>query len=383
MAALENTVEALATGDGKTALAKAYKADKYLDAPVLTGLLLAQSAKAAGKPIEAENAYKKVLEAGKGRFAAVRGLMLQRLEQGDRETALKLAEKAFALKSNDLETVNTLFELQVDERKWDAARNTLKVKAKLEKLPSDFVARREAVMALCEAKAMDLETEDQEKYMDRVMLSHRLAPSLVPASVLAAQAKAKSGNVKAADTILVKAWNAQPHPELAKAYAQLQPDETPEARVRRFNVLTKRKKDDPETRMLTAELLLGAEDFPGARRALGDLESLGETSRALSIMAAIEHGEGADEAIVRAYLARAATASRGPQWVCNHCGHVHSEWVSDCVSCERFDTLDWKLPPEAKEDHSSAGILMPLLSSKGKDLEQSSGAVVEAEVLEG
>ncbi len=360
--ALSNTVENLASGDAKGALSQAYKADKYLDKPALTGILLAQSAKAAGKTKEAEAAYKKVLESGTGRFAAVRGLMQQRIENGDEETALKLAEKAIALKPNDIETINALFELQVDAKQWDGARKTLKAKAKYEKLPSAFVSRREAVMAISEAQKIDKEAEP-ERYNDRVMLAHRLAPSLVPAAVLAAQVKAEAGNIRAADTILVKAWNAGPHPDIAKAYGALAPDETAEARLRRFKVLTKRQSANPETRMLKAELFLAAEDFPQARRALGNAATLGDTTRSLSIMAAIEHGEGADASVVRAYLARAASASRGAQWVCNDCGHVHSEWVSDCGSCGHFDTLDWKMPAEAADDQKGLGVLMPLLTA--------------------
>ncbi len=387
MNSLSLAVESLATGNGRAALSNAYKADRYLEQPVLTGLLVAQSAKAADRPKEAEAAYRKVLESGKGRFAAIRGLMHDKLVAGDKQKALKLAEKAIALKPNDIETVNALFELQVDEKDWEGARKTLRSKTKLEKLPSDFVSRREAVMALCEAKAVDQDAE-KERYSDRVMLSNRLAPNLVPAAVLAAKTKAEAGDVRGADRVLVKAWNAEPHPDISKAYAELSPNETPEERLKRFRVLTKRQSKHPETRMLLAELLLAVEDFPGARRALGDVEELSETSRSLSILAAIEHGEGADSAIVRAYLARAANASRGPQWVCNHCGHVHSEWVSDCINCERFDTLDWKLPPEAKDDHRGLGVLMPLLDvdkseskdQEAKDIEKSE--IVEATVIE-
>ena len=173
MTALSNSVESMHCGDSKTALSQAYKAEKYLDAPVLTGLLVAQSARAEGKTQEAEAAYKKVLSQDKGRFAAVRGLMTQRLENGDKEAALKLAEKAYALKPNDKETINALFELQVDAKDWDGARKSLKAKMKAEKLPADFVARREAVMAISEAQQMDKEA-DPARYNDRVMLAHRL-----------------------------------------------------------------------------------------------------------------------------------------------------------------------------------------------------------------
>ena len=62
--------------------------------------------------------------------------------------------------------------------------------------------------------------------------------------------------------------------------------------------------------MLMAELHIAAEDFPEARRALGDLAETNPTARSLTIMAAIERGEGSDDAVVRGWLAKALNASR-------------------------------------------------------------------------
>ena len=60
------------------------------------------------------------------------------------------------------------------------------------------------------------------------------------------------------------------------------------------------------------------------------------------MMAAIERGQGAPEAVVRGWLAKALNASRGPQWICGKCNHVHAAWAPVCENCGAFDTLDWK-----------------------------------------
>ena len=52
---------------------------------------------------------------------------------------------------------------------------------------------------------------------------------------------------------------------------------------------------------------------------MGDLAETHPTARTLAIMAAIERGQGADDAVVKGWLARALTAPRGPQWVCDNC----------------------------------------------------------------
>ena len=143
---------------------------------------------------------------------------------------------------------------------------------------------------------------------------------------------------------MLKAWEAQPHPELAAAFAAIAPEETASERQKRFEPLLKLRPEVEETRLLRAELAIAAEDFPAARRALGDLVEAHPTARALTLMAAIERGEGADDAVVRGWLARALGASRGPQWVCDHCHNIQAEWGPVCDNCAGFDTLSWREP---------------------------------------
>jgi len=96
--ALNDGLLALASGEGRLALIKAQRAAKYLERPDLTTLLVAQAAEASGDGKRATDAYKALLANEATRFVGVRGLLKQKLAEGDTETALALAEKAFAMK---------------------------------------------------------------------------------------------------------------------------------------------------------------------------------------------------------------------------------------------------------------------------------------------
>ena len=78
-------------------------------------------------------------------------------------------------------------------------------------------------------------------------------------------------------------------------------------------------------------------------------------------MAAIERGQGAPEAVVRGWLAKALDASRGPQWICGKCNHVHPAWVPICENCGAFDTLDWKVPTHSETASLSQSSMLPLI----------------------
>lgn len=380
--ALADGMLALASGEGRLAMAKAARANKYLDRPDLTNLLTAQAAEMAGDKSKAEEAYKRLLTEDRTRFVGVRGIMKQRLAAGDTDKALALAKTAFALKPAHEETQDVLLKLQAQEADWTGARATLKAKLKHGSLPRDVHKRRDAVLALSEAK--DVLCEDSGiDGQERAIEANKLSPDLIPAAVLAAKSYVEQGKPKYAARVLTKAWAARPHPDLAGAFAAIVPEETPEKRLKRFRSLTKSNPTDPETRLLLAELNIAAENFPEARRALGDLVETQADARALTIMAAVERGEGASDTVVKGWLARALSAPRGPQWVCDNCQHIHADWTPTCDNCGALDTLSWKRPPQSDSAALSSAAMLPLIVGAGEDTPARSAAEIdEAEIVE-
>uniref|UniRef100_UPI001E554DF9 heme biosynthesis protein HemY n=1 Tax=Paracoccus binzhouensis TaxID=2796149 RepID=UPI001E554DF9 len=360
--ALSEGMLAVASGEGRLAQDKAAKAAKFLDKPHVTDLLAAQAAEVAGDRARAAEIYRRLLSDQRTRFVGVRGLMHQKLAEGDTATALKLAEKAYALKPRHAEVQDTLLQLQTREGDWKGARAVLKDKRKLGQLPKDVHLRRDAVLALKEASEV-LAEGNSISAREAAISANRASPDLIPAAVLAARSYVAQSDARNAGRVLQKTWSVQPHPAIAAAYAEIVPDEKPAARLRRFEELMRQNLDHEETRLLRAELLLAAEDFPGARRALGDLAQKHPTVRSLSILAAIERGEGADDAVVRGILARALVASRGPQWVCDKCHNVMADWSPVCDSCGGFDTLTWREPdsPVWTAPAANGAEMLPLL----------------------
>ncbi|SMH44422.1 heme biosynthesis protein HemY [Maritimibacter sp. HL-12] len=361
--ALADGLMALASGEERVAMAKAARAEKFLHRPELTNLITAQAAEMAGDRKKAEVVYKRLLQDERTRFVGVRGIMKQRLEEGDTETAMKLAEKAFALKPRHGETGDILLALQATRNDWAGARKTLGAKVKTGALPKDVGKRRDAVLALQEAKDI-FEEGNSIRAREAAIEANKLSPDLIPGAVLAAKSYLEQDNPRYATRVLAKAWQVSPHPDLAAAFAAIEPDETPEARLKRFKALTKYQKEHPETRMLLAELHIADNDFSAARKALGDLAETDPTQRALALMAAIERGEGGDDEAVRAWLARAVTASRGPQWVCDKCNQIHADWAPVCSNCGAFDTLSWKVPAEGEGRIHGGAEMLPLLVAK-------------------
>jgi HemY protein len=380
--ALSEGMMALASGEGRLAMAKANRAEKFLERPELTNLLTAQAAELAGDRKTAELTYRKLLEDDKTRFVGVRGIMKQKLQDGDTDTALLLAQKAFAIKPKHVETQDTLLRLQAEKSDWKGARETLTAKLKTGQLPRNVHRRRDAVLALSEAKGVFAEGATLEA-QEAAIEANRMSPDLVPAAVMAAQAHVAKNSSRAATRVIKKAWDVAPHPDLASAFAAIAPDEDPAARVKRFSTLTKVHPNHPETRMLLAELNIAAEDFPEARRAITELVAKDPTARSLTIMAAIERGEGSADAVVRGWLAKALTATRGPQWICDNCQHIHPVWAPICVNCSGFDTLAWREPPKGEVVMPAGVEMLPLIVGQVESPSDTLDVeIVEAEIVE-
>lgn len=364
--ALAEGVLALASGDGKAAMTQAQKADRYLRKPALTNLIAAQGAEMSGNTHKAEAAYRELIKSRKTRFVGVQGVMRQKLKAGDTETAAKLAQKALELRPSSVEVQDTLLRLQAEKHDWKGARQTLNTKLKQGALPRDVHRRRDAVLALSEAR--DILDEDKTiEAREAAIEANRLSPDLIPAAIMAARGYLAKDAKRNATRVILKTWKARPHPELAEVFAEIEPGETPTLRLRRFAKLLRIAPDNPESRIVEAELHIAAEDFPGARRAIRPVIDDRPDARALTIMAAIERGEGASETVIKGWLARAVTAPRGPQWVCSNCHHEHADWVPVCESCKSFDTLDWVTPTAPAASATSALGMLPLIVGGPED----------------
>ncbi|HEY9039555.1 MAG TPA: heme biosynthesis HemY N-terminal domain-containing protein [Roseovarius sp.] len=380
--ALSEGMLALASGEGDVAMARAARAERYLKKPALTTLVTAQAAEMAGNRAKAEEAYKRLLKDDRTRFVGVRGILRQKLADGDTDTAMKLAQTAFGLKPAHAEIQDTLLKLQTGQEDWAGARSTLNAKLKFGNIPRDVHKRRDAVLALSEARDIAVSGKTVEA-REAAIEANRLSPHLIPAAVMAARGYIAQNAPRYAARVIRKAWDQQPHPDLAAAFAAIAPDETPQQRLKRFAKLFTARPDHRESKLVEAELNLAAEDFPAARRALGDLVENDPDARVLTIMAAIERGEGAPDRVVKGWLARALTAPRGPQWICNNCQYIHGEWAPACENCGAFDTLEWKSPPQSDVISPTGVEMLPLIMGDMDDQSATDVArVVDAEIID-
>ncbi|MEM6933063.1 MAG: heme biosynthesis HemY N-terminal domain-containing protein, partial [Pseudomonadota bacterium] len=299
--ALSRAMVALAEGDSRTAKTKSAKAERLLDRPELTRLVTAQSAELSGDAAKARKYYKTLAEDKRSAIVGVRGLLEMAKADGDEDRALKLAKQAYYLKPRDEWVLDNLYTLQSRSFDWRGARSTLADQRRAGFLPKPEANRREAMLAL--AQAEDAEELGQTENARKLALEAvKLDPVNIDAVTSASRLLVDAGSKRAANRIIMKAWSFSPGPQLAAAYAALEPGESPDQRSQRFKKLFEVKGTGTEANLVRAELALSLKDWPEARRAMSRLEENEPSARSCAIMAAIARGEGEPDAVVRGWL---------------------------------------------------------------------------------
>ncbi|MEM9045705.1 MAG: heme biosynthesis HemY N-terminal domain-containing protein [Pseudomonadota bacterium] len=307
--ALTKAMTALAEGDGRTAKAKAAKAERLLERPDLTRLVTAQSAEMAGDLTKAKTYYKALAEQKQTSYVGVKGLIELAQADGDEERALKLAKQAYQLRPKEAWVLDNLYTLQSRSFDWRGARKTLSEQRRAGHLPKPEANRRDAMLAL--AQAEDAEELGQTEHARKLSVeAAKLDPVNIDAVSTAARHLVAAGSKRAANRLIMHAWQFKPSPQLAAAFAAIEPNETPDQREKRFKKLFDVKGSGTEANLVRAELALTIEDWAGARRAMAKLEEDEPSARSCAIMAAIARGEGEPDAVVRGWLARALGAPR-------------------------------------------------------------------------
>jgi HemY protein len=307
---------AAAAGEGAEARRLARKASEVSeDMPLLTRVLAAQAAEAAGDAPAAQAAYVGMLAFPEMRLAGHRGLMLLAESQGDHEAALGHALDAFNLGKTARWAWRALFEARLDAGDWPGALDLVET-ALGRKIITPAVADR-ARAALLAASAADLERSPDPRLRDQAVeqaaRAAKLSPGFAPGPVMAGRLLADAGRIGRAEDIVEHAWAVSPHPALWLGYRDLRTDETPRERAQRLQRLIDRNPGHRESRILAVEQALLARDNSALKATIAALADEPPTARLCGLFARAAWAQGAaDEA--RAWIARGAQAAGEPDW---------------------------------------------------------------------
>src|SRR6202043_2170419 len=204
---------------------------------------------------------------------------------------------------------------------------------------------------LLTARALELEKVDRDLSRDSVMEAVKLA--LVPAAVLASKYQSEAHQVRRSMRIAETAWLAQPHPDLADAYAHVKLGDSARQRLGRVETLAAKAPGHLESGLAVARAAIDATEYARAREALAPFISA-PTQRVAMLMAEIERTEHGDSGRARDWTLRGVRARHDPVWTAD--GYVSDRWRPVSPVTGRLDAFQWQTPLASLPSDKSAAI---------------------------
>jgi len=329
----------IAVGSGDIVAARKFSTEVNRIAPgePLALLLTAQAAQLAGDREAAERTFRTMASRADTKALGLHGLYIEAQRRDDLASARAYAEEAARTAPSLGWAGKAVLEFRCASGDWAGALALLeRNKGVLDKA----VYRRQRAVLLT-ARAIAAEDADRDNAKAFALEAVKLAPTLVPAAALAGRMLAEGGELRRASRIVAKAWRANPHPDLAQAYAELRFGDAARDRLTRIEALAKKTPGQIEGALAIARAALDAREFGKPRAVLAPYLST-PTKRVALLMAELERAERNDEGRAREWMARAVHAAPDPQWTAD--GYVSDRWLPASPVSGRLDAFEWRVP---------------------------------------
>jgi len=337
--AITHGLLAIGHGDATAARRHADEARRLAGHDPLALLLHAQSAQLDGDRDGARAVFSSMAEREDTRLLGLRGLFIEAQRADDAVAAAVIAEEALKLSPSSSWASHAVLGFRCAQGDWDGALKILDHDLESGLLDKQAWRRRRGV--LLTARALELEKVDRDRARESAMEAVKLAPTLVPAAVLAAKFESEAHQVRRAMRIVEAAWLAHPHPDLADAYAHVRLGDSARQRLVRIETLAAKTPDHVEGKLAIARAAIDASEFAKAREALSSLLD-NPTQRVALLMAEIERTEHGDSGKARTWTLRAVRARLDPAWTAD--GYVSDRWRPVSPVAGRLDAFQWQTP---------------------------------------
>jgi HemY protein len=342
---------AIGHGDSSAARAHAEIARRHAGHDPLALLLHAQSAQLDGDREGAQRAFRAMAEREDTRLLGLRGLFIEAQRADDPVAAVMIAEEALKLAPSSSWASHAVLGFCCAKGDWAGALTILDNNLSAGLIDKPTYRRQRGV--LLTARALELANLDRDLSRESVMEAIKLAPTLVPAAVLASKFESEAHQVRRSMRIVETAWLTQPHPELADAYAHVKLGDSARQRLVRVETLAAKTPGHIEGALAIARAAIDASEFAKAREALAPFTA-SPTQRVALLMAEIERTEHGDSGRARAWTLRAVRALHDPAWTAD--GYVSDRWRPVSPVTGRLDAFQWQTPVAALPSDKGSAI---------------------------
>ncbi len=352
---MTQSLVSLAAGDHKHAAYQAHRAQKLLptryDASAAT-FLEAQAARLMGQQTRANEKFKALLENKDSAFLGIRGLMQTEIEAGQYEKALQMAYSADRMHPKQPWILKTIYDLEIQTDRWDAAYLTLKNLEKHKAMSKDEVLddRKAILIVLADTVTGHGDTEMARKYLKHAV---SIDAGFIPANTRLIRMALERGQKRKARLLIEKCWKISPHPELVTFWDLLAPENNPSkptARLSWYEKLIEMNPDAVDGYLALAQVSIDDGLWGEARSYLTKAEQLDNHAGVYACWAELERLSTHNDEAVQAWNKKSRNAKQPKKWVCQMTGISYEAWYAIAEPQGLFNTIRWSYPNKRDND---------------------------------
>jgi HemY protein len=324
--AVTRALVALAAGEANDARREAQRARKLLGDTAQTLLLSAEAGFQAKREDESEAAFRALSERPDSAFLGYRGLLRQAVARQDWDEAALLARRAEAAHPGASWLRAERWQLAIRTQNW------------IEALALSAPDAPRAALAAAAAEA----EPDPARALRLARDANTADPGLTAAALAYATRLRTAGKERRALAVIRRAWQVNPHPDLAAFILAPQSDKL--VRYQSAQQLAEANPGHVESEMLMGRTALDANLLGEARRH-AEAASRSNQRRAFLLLADIAEAPGTDSEVAaatqREALRHAAEAGPDPVWRCERCSTPVAAWAPVCPHCFTPGHIAW------------------------------------------
>lgn len=342
LAALTLTFGALAGNDLRAAQKSQRQAVKLLGHQPLVDWLGAELASRRGEDAAAAATYRRLAADPSAALLGWRGLLKQDAAHGQSPNMLALAEEALSNRAIAKQSFVHDVRLRELALRSDWAEAVLALHS-AQSAGAYGKSRARALSVVLELMyARSLRAEDPKRSTRLFESAYRAAPDFVPAACAYIDALLLDHDRATANKAIRGAWMVSPHVDILNLFIRTNEDESPIARLQRFEQFALKRKDHVVTQLALGHLCIAADVFGKARTHLQAAQAIRMTRQGYQQLADLAQVEQANSMLAHDYARQAARTANVGQWVCSACNSHHETWGAVCPACGALAEIQWQ-----------------------------------------
>ncbi len=336
--ALTDTLLALASNQHEAAERALKRSQKYLPEKPVNDLLQALVSYRSNDIPTTQEALQRMLKHDRTRPIAAKSLIGLSRREGKLENAISYAREALAHAPGDVDIIQSLYDLYVRDARWQEAGGLVRKSRRFRRIDGSQSDRLLAILSLLQAQ--ELKDEMAETRLQEAKTAFQHDPRFTPAATYYVQLLADAGKKKMIPKVLQRAWDANPHPELAEMMIRSDEGKDPAKLAKKLEKMVSGLPTHLESQLVLARAAFLTHAPEKARNHLQAAALVAQQPRIFQQLAELERQAHHEEAAI-VWLEKAAHGSRDPVWHCNQCQHTHLAWQLHCAQCDAFNSILW------------------------------------------